>query len=435
MIFYTAIPCHKGMNPQVENRMKAEIITVGTEILIGQIIDTNSAHIAQKLTPMGIDLTYVTSVGDSRAEMAEMLNLALRRSQIIIITGGLGPTDDDLTREVVSQVTGRRLVFHQYLMDQIEALFRHRGFRMPPNNRRQAFIPDGAVPIENPMGTAPGFILEEEGRVVFTLPGVPREMEFLMEEAVIPYLRKKFAIEEVVQYKVLRVCGLGESGVNEQISDLIREGDNPSIGLLASPGDIKIRIMAKGENPSEAQSLIETMEAEIRGRLGALIYGVDEETLEGSVVKLLEEMKLTLSTAELFTGGSVAQRLSRTESAQFIQGFVLNTDETTRSFLGIGMGELSKLKGEGGEFVLCLAGKTREGCRSNVGLSVVGFPQKETSIEEGEIRAHIYIGIASEGTGKCADYQLGGTKAMLRERAAIIALDTLRKELLNMGGP
>lgn len=413
--------------------MKAEIITVGTEILIGQIIDTNSAHIAQMLTPMGIDLSYVTSVGDNRAEMAEALNLALRRSQIVIITGGLGPTDDDLTREVVSQVTAKRLVFHQHLMDQIEALFRHRGFRMPPNNRRQAFIPDGAVPVENPMGTAPGFILEEEGRVVVTLPGVPREMEFLMEEAVIPYLRKKFAIREVAEYKVLRVCGLGESGVNEQISDLIREGDNPSIGLLASPGDIKIRIMAKGGNSSEARSLIETMEAEIRGRLGTLIYGVDGETLEGSVVKLLEEMQLTLSTVELFTGGLVAQRLSRTESAQFIQGFVLNTDETTRSFLGIGMGELSNFKGAGGEFVLCLAGKAREGCRSNVGLSVAGFPQRETPRETGEIRAHIYIGIASEGAGKWSDYQLGGTKAMLRERAAIIALDTLRKELLSMG--
>jgi len=255
----------------------------------------------------------------------------------------------------------------------------------------------------------------------------------LMEEAVIPYLRKKFGIEEVVQYKVLRVCGLGESGVNEQISDLMREGDNPSIGLLASPGDIKIRIMAKGKIPSEAQSLIETMEAEIRGRLGTLIYGVDEETLEGSVIKLLEEMKLTLSTAELFTGGSVAQRLSRTESAQFIQGFVLNTDETTRSFLGIGMGELSEIKGAGGEFVLCLAGRTRDGCRSDVGLSVVGFSQRETPREGGEIRAHIYIGIVSENGGKWADYQLGGTKVILRERAAIITLDTLRKELLNMG--
>jgi nicotinamide-nucleotide amidase len=175
------------------------------------------------------------------------------------------------------------------------------------------------------------------------------------------------------------------------------------------------------------------METEIRGRLGTLIYGVDEETLEGNVVKLLEEMKLTLSTVELFTGGSVAQRLSRTESTQFIQGFVLNTEETTRSFLGIGMEELSELKGAGGEFVLCLAGKTREGCRSDVGLSVAGFSQRETPREGGEIKAHIYIGIVSEDGGKWADYELGGTKAMLRERAAIIALDTLRKELLNMG--
>jgi nicotinamide-nucleotide amidase len=413
--------------------MKAEIITVGTEILIGQIIDTNSAHIAQKLTPMGIDLTYVTSVGDSRGEMAETLNLALRRSQIIIITGGLGPTEDDLTREVVSQVSGRKLVFHQHLMDQIEALFRHRGFRMPPNNRRQAFIPDGAIPIQNPMGTAPGFILEEEGRAVITLPGVPREMEFLMEEAVIPYLRRRFAIREVLQYKVLRVCGLGESGVNEQISDLIREGGNPSIGLLASPGDIKIRIMARGDDRSEAQSLIETMEAEIRGRLGMLIYGVNEETLEGSVTKLLLEMKLTLSTAELFTGAFVAQRLSGTESAQFIQGFVLNTEERTKSFLGIGAGEFSSLKGDRGEFVLRLARNAREGSQSDLGLSVAGFPEQEASREGGEIKAHIYIGIAAEGTGKSRDYQLGGTRAMLRERAAILALDTLRKELLDAG--
>lgn len=413
--------------------MKAEIITVGTEILIGQIIDTNSAHIAQKLTPLGIDLAYVTSVGDSRAEMAETLNLALGRSQIIIITGGLGPTDDDLTREVVSQVTGRRLVFHQYLMDQIEALFRHRGFRMPPNNRRQAFIPEGAIPIENPMGTAPGFIVEEEGRAVITLPGVPREMEFLVEEAVIPYLRKRFGIMEVVQYRVLRVCGLGESGVNERISDLIREGQNPSIGLLASPGDIKIRIMARGKNAPEARSLIETLEAEIGARLGTLIYGVDEETLEGRVANLLKAKNLTLSTAELFTGGSVAQRLSGTESAQFVRGFVFTTDETARSFLDIGLAELSRLKAKREEFALSLAGKTRERCGSDLGLSVSGFPEKRTSKGGGEIRAHIFIGISSRCLGKWADYRLGGTKAMLRERAAIIALDTLRRELLSLG--
>ena len=414
--------------------MKAEIITIGTELLIGQIVDTNSAHIAQRLTPLGIEVRYVTSVGDSRAEMAEILNLALERSQIIIITGGLGPTDDDLTREVVSRVTGRELVFQQHLMDQIEALFRRRGFRMVESNRRQAFLPDGAIPIENPMGTAPGFILEEEGRAVITLPGVPREMRFLMEEAVIPYLRKKFSVEkETVQNKVLRVCGLGESSVNEQIADLIREGQNPSIGLLASPGDIKIRIMARGRRPSEAQSIIQGVETQIRKRLGVLIYGVNEETLEGSVVKLLGKADLTLSTVELYTGGLIAQRLSGTESTRFIQGVVLNTEETIKSFLGIEEGAFNNLKGEGGQFVLCLARKARERCRSHLGLSVSGFPEKEGAEKAEEIKVHIYIGMASEGTEKWVDHQLGGTKGMLRERTAIITLDTLRKELLDMG--
>ena len=414
--------------------MKAEIITIGTELLIGQIVDTNSAHIGRRLTPLGIDLAYVTAVGDTRAEMAEALSLALKRSQIILITGGLGPTEDDLTRVVVSQVAGRKLVFHQHLMDQIAAHFRCRGLRMVPSNRRQAFIPDGAIPIENPVGTAPGFILEEEGRALIALPGVPREMEFLMEKAVIPYLRKTFSIKEgTVQYKVLRVCGLGESGVNEQIADIIREGQNPSIGLLASPGDIKIRIMAKGGHPSETKSLIEKAEAQIRGRLGTLIYGVDEETLEGSVTKLLEKMNLTLSTAEPYTGGLIAQRLSGTNSAQFLQGVVLNTEEATRAFLSIGMGEFNKLKREGGGFVLCLAEKARERCRSDLGLSVSGFSEKGSSKEGGEIKAHLYIGIVSEGMRECAEHHLGGTQRMVRERTAILALDTLRKELPKMG--
>ncbi len=416
--------------------MKAEIITIGTELLIGQIVDTNSAHIGRKLTPLGIDLAYVTAVGDSREEMAEILRLSLKRSQIIIITGGLGPTEDDLTREVVSQVAGRRLVFRQHLMDQIEAHFHRRGFHMVPSNRRQAFIPDGAIPIENPVGTAPGFILEEEGRALITLPGVPREMEFLMETTVIPYLRKTFAIKEgTVQYKVLRVCGLGESGVNEQIADIIREGGNPSIGLLASPGDIKIRIMAKGGRPSEAKSLIEEAETRIRGRLGDLIYGVDEETLEGSVTQLLEKMNLTLSTAEPYTGGLIAQRLSGTGSAQFLQGVVLNTEEATRAFLGIGMGEYGKLKRDKGGLVLCLAEKARERCRSDLGLSVSGFSEKGSSKDGEEIQLHLYIGIASEGMREWVDYQLGGTKRMLQERMAILALDTLRKHLPKMGKP
>jgi nicotinamide-nucleotide amidase len=414
--------------------MKAEIITIGTELLIGQIVDTNSAHIGRRLTELGIDLAYVTAVGDSRVEMAVTLNLALKRSQIIITTGGLGPTEDDLTREVAAGVAGRKLVFRQHLMDQIEAHFRRRGLRMVPSNRRQAFIPDGAIPIENPVGTAPSFILEEEGRALIALPGVPREMEFLMETAVIPYLRKTFPVKEgVVQYKVLRVCGLGESGVNEQIADLIRDGQNPSIGLLASPGDIKIRIMARGGCSSEVRSLIEKAEIQIRGRLGTLIYGVDEETLEGSITKLLEEMNLTLATAEPYTAGLIAHKLSGTNSAQFLGGVVLNTEEAARAFLGIGMGEFNKLEREGEGFALSLAGKARERCRSDLGLSALRFSEKVSSKEGGEIKALLYIGIISEGMEKCAEHYLGGRQTMVRERTAILALDTLRRELVQTG--
>jgi len=416
--------------------MKAEIITIGTELLIGQIVDTNSAHIAQRLTPLGIDVVYVTTVGDNRAQMAETLNLVLKRSQVTVITGGLGPTDDDLTREVVAQVTGKKLVFQQHLMDQIEALFRRRGFQMVPSNRRQAFIPDGAIPIENPLGTAPGFIVEEEGRAVIALPGVPREMEFLMEETVIPYLRKKLAIEEgTIQYRVLRVCGLGESGVNEQIADLISEERNPSIGLLASPGDIKIRIMARGRDSSEAQSLIKGMEEEIRGRLGDLIYGVDEETLEESVTRHLEKLNLTLSTAEFHTGGLIAQRMSGTESAQFLRGIVLNTEETARSFLDIGMGEFKKLKRNRTGFALSLARKAREHCGSDMGLSVSVFSGKGRVKGGIEVQARVHTGITFEGMRKWANHQLGGTRVILRQRAAILALDTLRKELFKMDKP
>jgi nicotinamide-nucleotide amidase len=422
------------MRPLREDRIKAEIITVGTELLIGQIVDTNSTHIARRLTPLGIDLAYVTSVGDNRVDMAEIINLALKRSRIIIITGGLGPTEDDLTREVVAGVAGRELVFHQHLMDQIEALFRRRGLRMVPSNRRQAFIPDGAIPIENPVGTAPGFILEKEGSIVMALPGVPREMEFLMEKTVIPSLRETLAIKDgAVQYKILRVCGVGESGVNEQIADLIREGQNPSIGLLASPGDIKIRIMATGESPREVKSLIQGAEAHIRERLGPLIYGVDDESLEGSITKLLENMNLTLSTVELYTGGLIAQRFSGIGSVQFLQGVVLNTDEATRAFLDIGRGEFSKLTKDGEGFVLALAGKARERYGSDLGLSVVGIAGKGSARRGGEMVLHVYVGIASQGMRRCADHPLGGSQSVLRQRMAILALDTLRKELVQTG--
>ncbi|MGZ3569227.1 MAG: competence/damage-inducible protein A, partial [Thermodesulfobacteriota bacterium] len=192
--------------------MKAEIITIGSELLLGQLVDTNSSYIAKRLAENGIELVQTTTVGDDLQRMKEVIREASHRSEIVITTGGIGPTEDDLTREAIAEVFERPLTFQPHLMEQIEALFKKRGFRMAESNRKQAFIPEEAVPIENPKGTAPGFILEHSKGSMISIPGVPLEMEYLMENMVIPYLRKRFDIkQQVIQYKVLRACGLGES--------------------------------------------------------------------------------------------------------------------------------------------------------------------------------------------------------------------------------
>ncbi|MGZ3523905.1 MAG: CinA family nicotinamide mononucleotide deamidase-related protein, partial [Thermodesulfobacteriota bacterium] len=304
--------------------MKAEIITIGSELLLGQLVDTNSSYIAKRLAENGIELVRTTTVGDDLQRMKEVIREASHRSEIVITTGGIGPTEDDLTREAIAEVFERPLTFQPHLMEQIEALFKKRGFRMAESNRKQAFIPEEAVPIENPKGTAPGFILEHSKGSMISIPGVPLEMEYLMENMVIPYLRKRFDIkQQVIQYKVLRACGLGESAIGQQIKDLMKQSRNPSVGTLASIGDIRIRIAAKAGNPEEASALISDMEKEIRNRLGLLIYGVDDETLHGTIAKDLERFNLTLSVVETFTGGIISYKLTSTGTGSFVRGVVL----------------------------------------------------------------------------------------------------------------
>jgi nicotinamide-nucleotide amidase len=274
-------------------------------------------------------------------------NNQITHKPIFPTTGGIGPTEDDLTREAIADVTNRPLTFQPRLMEQIEAIFKRRGFRMSENNRKQAFIPEGAIPIENPKGTAPGFIVEGPTWVTITLPGVPSEMEFLLRETVIPYLRRRFGLEkEVIRYKVLRACGLGESAIGLQIQDLMKESKNPTVGTLAATGDVRIRIAAKAESPEEASRLIDTMEQEIRRRIGGLIYGVDEETLHGNVMKMLESKGLGLAVAETLTGGLISQKLSITQSPSFIESVCLPSDLALGRFLSVSGQALESEKGD-----------------------------------------------------------------------------------------
>jgi len=412
--------------------MKAEIIAIGSELVLGQLVDTNSSFIAKRLAEHGIELIRTSTVGDDLPRIEEVLREAIQRSSIVITTGGLGPTEDDLTREGVAKAFQRSLIFQPHLMEQIEAIIKRRGFRMAENNRKQAYIPEGAIPIENPKGTAPGFIMEYPKGSIISIPGVPLEMEYFMQNSVIPYLRKRFDLKhEIIRYRVLRACGLGESAIGIQIKDLMKEGNNPSVGTLASLGDIKIRITSKASNLEEATTMIQGVEEEIRKRLGNLIYGVDEETLQGNITKELERSKLTLSVVEVFTGGNISQKLAGTSSSSFIHGTVLPSEISQRQFLALSVKEFDVLQGNPVRFVNALAEKGRTESGVSLGLAMFGRIGEEQ--KKGEYRAETYFSLSTANGIENQEHSLGGELWMVRERASIMALDFLRKYLLKIG--
>ena len=411
--------------------MKAEIIAIGSELLLGQLVDTNSSFIAKRLAENGIELIQTSTVGDDLPRMKEVIREAITRSQVVITTGGIGPTEDDLTREAIAEVFQRPLTFQPHLMEQIETLFKKRGFRMAENNRKQAYIPEGSIPIENPKGTAPGFIVEYSNGSIISIPGVPPEMEYLMENAVIPYLRRRFDIKrQVIQYKVLRACGLGESAIGLQIKDLMKGSQNPSVGTLASIGDIRIRITAKAESPEEASSLIGEMEQKIRERLGVLIYGVDNETLHGNITRELERLNLTISVVETLTGGIISQKLSSTGSRSFVQGVVLSSETSQSQFLNLSLMEFDSLKGNSKRLTDSLAQKARDEFKTDLGLAMFGKIAEKQG--EGEYRIETHYSLSTSSATENQEYSLGGEFWMARERAAIIALDMLRKYLIKL---
>ncbi len=302
-----------GVNPlgkETEIWVNAETISIGTELLLGEIVDTNSAYIARQLRTIGLDLHYMTTVGDNLDRIAHVVDVALDRADVVITTGGLGPTVDDVTRQAIAKAVGRPLVFREDLLAQIEAFFARLGRSMPENNRLQAYIPEGSIPIPNPVGTAPAFIVETDRGVIITLPGVPREMEYLFQHAVIPYLRERLGLSEVIKVRVLHTIAVGESDIDWRLSDLMRSS-NPTIGLLAHPGQTDVRITAKAENEEAADRLIAAMEARVRERLGDVIFGTDNETIESVIARLLTQRGWRLSVAQVGGEWDLPGRLAK----------------------------------------------------------------------------------------------------------------------------
>lgn len=311
--------------------MKAEIVLTGTELLLGEIVDTNSIMVAQMLHEIGIDVVYKTTVGDNEERITDVLKLALGRVDVVIISGGLGPTVDDVTRQAAAKATGKRLIYNEEFEAQIAARFKSFGRPMKENNKRQAWMPEGAIPVENPVGTAPCFIVEHEEGIIICLPGVPRELKHQMTEAIIPYLKEKVGQLQLIKIRTIRTCGVGESDVDREIDDLMRLS-NPTVGLRAHIGQVDIRIAAKANTEAEASVLIEPIEADIRQRLGDVIFGVNQETLGDVVAQGLAQNHLGLTLVDTLTDAALVKAIcEHTQPSHPVQEQIFETPKAVLS--------------------------------------------------------------------------------------------------------
>ena len=314
--------------------MNVEILAVGSELLLGQIANTDAQYISQRLSQLGINVYYHTVVGDNRQRMLEALKIASSRADIIITTGGLGPTLDDITKETVAEYLGLPLVLHQPSVDAINEYFKSRNRICTQNNFKQAMFPEKTIVLKNSVGTAPGAIIEENGKIYIILPGPPRELKPMFDNYVIPYLEQKSG--EKIFSRILRIYGMGESMVEEKVRDLLEKQQNPTIAPLASFGEVTLRLTVKCKRDEDPLPFIKLLEDEIRKRLGDVVYGADEDTLESVVVDLLKKNNSSLATAESCTGGLIANRITNVPGASevFLEGFITYSNESKVKRLG-----------------------------------------------------------------------------------------------------
>ncbi len=417
----------------MEKVIGAEILTIGTELLLGQNIDTNSVYIGVQLAEAGIDVYWKTTVGDNEGRIGEALRLALGRSRMVIATGGLGPTEDDLTCRVIAAALARPLVFDHAVLESIRRRFAERGLAMSKNNERQALIPDGATVLPNPRGTAPGlFIPVGDERVVVALPGVPSEMQPMLREQVIPRLREAFGVGERIRSRVLKTCGITESKLDEAIGDLSRSSRNPTIALLAHAGEVHVRLTVKTGSEAEGERQLDELEAKLRERLGELFFGRDEERLEEVVGRLLLDAKQTVAVAESCTGGLLCHRLTNLpgSSAYFVLGEVVYSNQAKVSFVGVPReliarhGAVSRPVAEG------MASGVRDAAGTDLALGITGIAGPGGGTAEKPVGL-TYIAIASKEQVACREFRFLADRETNKLLASQAALDMVRRHLLS----
>ena len=412
--------------------LRCEVLAVGTELLLGQIVDTNSAWIGEQLAANGIDCLFQAKVGDNQARIVTALRDALGRADAVLVCGGLGPTHDDITRDAIAEVMGTTLKQDDAVAETIRTMFAARGRRMADNNLRQALVPVGATVIAQTRGTAPGLICPVGDAVIYAVPGVPHEMQDMLARAVVPDLRRRSGDTSVIASRVLRTWGESESGLDERLRAVITrldEAGNPTLAFLASGWEgLKIRLTAKADTPAAAEEVLGRWEAEIRPLLGPLVFGVDDDTMESVTLDLLRTRGLTLGLAESVTGGLVAARLTGVPGASdVLRGSIVSyATDVKYDVLGVPEGPVVSP-----EAAAEMAVGARRVLGADIGLALTGVAGPAE--QEGQPVGTLHVGVASDDGVTTASLRLPGTRDQMRQFSVISSLDLLRRQLLGMG--
>lgn len=412
--------------------MVVELISVGTELLLGNIVNTNTQFLAEKCALLGLTMYHQVTVGDNHDRLAEVIRTALKRSDVIILTGGLGPTEDDLTKEVCAEVMGFPLVEDTHTHERIEEYFRNNIYKViPDNNWKQAIVPAGCIVLDNDNGTAPGLIMEKYGKSAILLPGPPNELYPLFMNQVYPYLQK--LQPEVIRSQMVKICGVGESQVEDKILDLIDKQQNPTIATYAKTGEVHIRVTAKAATEEDAKKLVKPVVKEIKNRFGDYVYSTkEEETLEQAVVRLLKKYELTVTTAESCTGGLLAGRIINVPGASEVynEGFITYSNKAKRKYLDVSKSTLKKYGAVSEQTAREMATGGVFATDSDACVAVTGLAGPDGGSEEKPVGL-VYIATYMKDKVNVQKYQFKGNRAKIREQAVVKGLDLLRRSILD----
>lgn len=412
--------------------MTAELISVGTEILLGNIVNTNAAFLSEECAGLGLSVYYQTVVGDNADRLKEVIETAQKRADVIILGGGLGPTEDDLTKETAAEVFGKKLYEDPHSKELIRQYFEKIGRKssaITENNWKQAMVPEGAIVVDNENGTAPGIILEADEKIVIMLPGPPNELIPMWKKSIAPYLQAKQP--EILESMTIKICGKGESSVETEILDLIDQQENPTIATYAKTGEVHIRLTAKAKNKEEAKTLLQPVYQEIQKRFGESIYAVEEQvTLEETIVNMLKERKMTLTAVESCTGGLLSGRIVNVSGASevFKRSFVTYCDEAKETMVGVKKETLERYTAVSPQTAMEMAEGGAKTASVDACLSVTGIAGPDGTEEQPA--GLVYIGCCVKGHTTVRKYHFTGNRQKVREYAVVSALTLLRECLL-----